>query len=117
YLPYGARDRTVGPSGNAPSTFGTSWLIATAPFCESRRLWGNFEPADIAGSDYASAGMQAVAHNAKIKFMLCPSSPLPQMETVGKFSLVLPSYAGIMGGSNEKAGNDTVIDRSNAIVA
>lgn len=117
YLPYGARERTTVPRGNAASTFGSSWLIVTAPFCESRPLYDKVYSADISGSDYASAGVQAAAHNLKIKYMLCPSSPLPELETIGKFRLVLPSYAGIMGAGNQTMGKQTVIDRKDRFVA
>lgn len=117
YLPYGARERTTSPRGNAPSTFGSSWLFATMPFMESRPIFDKVYAADLAGSDYASPGVQAVAHNAKIKYMLCPSSPLPELETIGNFRLVLPSYAGIMGGGNETTGPDKVIDLKDRFVA
>jgi hypothetical protein len=117
YLPYGARERTTVPRGNAASTFGGSWLIATTPFMESSPLFDNVCRADWAGSDYASTGILAAAHNHEIKLMLCPSSPLPEMETIGNFSLVLPSYAGIMGAGTDTIGPDQVIDRFDRIVS
>lgn len=116
-LPYGARERPAVPRGNAASTFGSSWLIATAPFCESRPLYDKVYGADLAGSDYVSAGVQAAAHNLKIKYMLCPSSPLPETEAIGAAVLVLPSYAGIMGAGNVKSGPDSAIDRFDRLVA
>jgi hypothetical protein len=98
FLPYGARNRTV--KDQDESSWGSSWLVATLPFCEERH-YDKIYAADVGGgSDYASAGVQAVVHNIKIKYMVCPSSPLPEMEVVGNFSLVLPSYAGVMGATD-----------------
>ncbi len=103
YLPYGARNRTGNGNG-----WGSSWLVATLPFCEQRPLYDKLYAADIGGAHYATGNsttnMRLQAHNAKIKYMLCPSSPLPEMESVGSSvaaSLVVPSYAGIAGGTNE----------------
>jgi prepilin-type N-terminal cleavage/methylation domain-containing protein/prepilin-type processing-associated H-X9-DG protein len=98
-LPYGARDRTT-ESDDKVVSWGSSWLIATAPFCEARSLFDKVYRADLDGSEYTGAGVQAAAHDLKIKYMLCPASPLPQMELVGKLSLVLPSYAGVMGAND-----------------
>ena len=101
YLPYGARNRTANGNG-----WGSSWLCATLPFCEQRPLYDKIYAADLAGSHYAksdatapSIGLQCT--NAKIKYMLCPSSPLPEMETIGSNSILLASYPGIAGGTNE----------------
>src|SRR5688572_21324659 len=77
YLPYGARNRTANGNG-----WGSSWLCATLPFCEQRPLYDKFYAQDIAGTDYSQSAMLAHANNAKIKYMLCPSSPLPEMETL-----------------------------------
>src|SRR5262245_59866269 len=38
FLPYGARNRSLGPSYNSASGYGSSWLTATLPFCEQRPL-------------------------------------------------------------------------------
>lgn len=98
FLPYGARQRTVGKD-DPVSTFGSSWIVATLPFCEQRPLFDKLYEKDIAAAanDFASDPVRQQAHNAKIKYLLCPSSPLPEMQTIGQFSLVVPSYAGIMG--------------------
>lgn len=120
-LPYGARIRTAGPDDEIVS-WGSSWLIATAPFCESRPLFDKVYAADVGGSEYTGAGVQAAAHNAKIKYMLCPASPLPVMEVLGNFTLVVPSYAGVMGANDfvatgsESAALNT-IDKFQRIVA
>ena len=115
YLPYGARVRH--PSAAAGSlSYGSSWLCATLPFCEQRPLFDKIAAADLASSatngyntGSATGGIVGAAHNAKIKYMLCPSSPLPETETVAGATLVLPSYAGIMGGNGETNANTTLV--------
>lgn len=108
-LPFGARNRSLGPSYNSGSGFGSSWLCATLPFCEQGPLFDKIGTSDVAGSDYVSGdstgttpsalGVRGQTHNSKIKYMFCPSSPLGVTETLGNCMLVVPSYAGIMGGS------------------
>lgn len=103
-LPYGARNRTLGPDDDGPSSWGSSWILATLPFCEQRPLFDKLTAADVeGGNDYASAGLRQAAHNAKIKYLLCPSSPLPEMEDLSGVTLVIPSYAGIMGATGDTA--------------
>jgi prepilin-type processing-associated H-X9-DG protein len=105
YLPYGARVRTPANATNA--SWGTSWLTATLPFCEQRPLFDKMVAGETAG-DYVSATANAPrsqAHNAKIKYMLCPSSPLPETQVLGSFTLIIPSYVGIMGGCAETNAN------------
>ncbi|QDU30195.1 putative major pilin subunit [Anatilimnocola aggregata] len=98
-LPYGGRVRTS-------STWGSSWLVATLPFCEQRPLFDKLAAREQVNSNaYDHSDMRLQAHNAKIKYMLCPSSPLPETETFGSGStarvLVVPSYAGISGGTRQ----------------
>ncbi|WP_425615142.1 DUF1559 domain-containing protein [Anatilimnocola sp. NA78] len=108
-LPYGARVRTIPTAYNAGS-MGSSWLVATLPFCEQQPLFTKIQAADVAGSDYRTGvgntnpvtGTLGAASNAKIKYMLCPSSPLPETQTIGTSCIiVVPSYVGIMGGTND----------------
>jgi prepilin-type N-terminal cleavage/methylation domain-containing protein/prepilin-type processing-associated H-X9-DG protein len=123
YLPYGARNRsTNAPNYNSTNGYGSSWLVATLPFCEQRPLFDKIAAADSsnAGNHYgagnATTGIRGAAHNAKIKYMLCPSSPLPETETLGGATLVVPSYAGIMGGNNESSSNATLVVFENRVV-
>jgi prepilin-type N-terminal cleavage/methylation domain-containing protein/prepilin-type processing-associated H-X9-DG protein len=101
YLPYGARTRH--PVGTMTDTYGSSWLVATLPFCEQRPLFDKIISLEVANNQHyaqgttAPQGPRGAAHNAKIKYMLCPSSPLPETETSGGVILCVPSYAGIMG--------------------
>jgi prepilin-type N-terminal cleavage/methylation domain-containing protein/prepilin-type processing-associated H-X9-DG protein len=98
YLPYGARNKTGTGAG-----YGSSWLVATLPFCEQRPLFDKIVAASDTGTPvaYDHANVRTTAHNAKIKYMLCPSSPLPETETLSSQVLVLSSYAGIAGGCAE----------------
>lgn len=100
FLPYGARQRTV-DKDEPVSSFGPSWIVATLPFCEQRPRFERIRVLDIAdaANDYSSDAIRREVTNAKIKYLLCPSSPLPEMQSIGQFSLVVPSYAGIMGGT------------------
>ena len=114
YLPYGARTRHPTTGSSQTATWGSSWLVATLPFCEQRPLFDKITVQDAANAanDYvsgnATSGVRGAAHNAKIKYMLCPSSPLPETETLGGAILVVPSYAGIMGGTFDAGGSPVV---------
>ncbi len=114
-LPYGARGRyvqgTILPNGNTQGNgavpFGPSWYVGILPFCEQKNLSDLIEARAIATPNYnAIAGNQTTvanvsqqAHNQKIPWMLCPSSPLPQTEQpVANGPLcTVPSYVGIAG--------------------
>ncbi|WP_254511110.1 DUF1559 domain-containing protein [Anatilimnocola floriformis] len=108
YLPYGARVRTSGGSTN----WGTSWMTATLPFCEQGPMFDKMVASDISGAanDYGTSTSPVLtpANNAKIKYMLCPSSPLPEMETLGTNSILIPSYTGIAGGCSDAGGSPVV---------
>jgi prepilin-type N-terminal cleavage/methylation domain-containing protein/prepilin-type processing-associated H-X9-DG protein len=104
YLPYGARNKTNSTSG-ANIGYGSSWLVATLPFCEQRPLFDKIVAvADVGTTQYNAATVRAPALNAKIKYMLCPSSPLPETDP-SIAGLVLPSYGGIAGGCSETNSN------------
>ncbi|MDX1946129.1 MAG: DUF1559 domain-containing protein [Pirellulaceae bacterium] len=95
-LPYGARNR-----GNT-SQFGPSWLVAILPFAEQPNLYNLIDAQERAPTNrhYTDNTLRGVARNAKIPYMLCPSSPLPQTETIGGSGgsvLVVSSYVGIAG--------------------
>ena len=120
-LPYGARGRyvtgdrvgTTTIANNATVAYGPSWYVGILPFCEQKNLADIIERVGIvAGATNADNqvydGMAApnanptrvsqAAHNQKIPWMLCPSSPLPQTETpANNLILTVPSYVGIAG--------------------
>lgn len=122
YLPYGARNRsTNAPLYNTTNGYGSSWLVATLPFCEQRPLFDKITAASTAAGNHfaagnATSGVRGAAHNAKIKYMLCPSSPLPETESLGGANLVIPSYAGIMGGNHETNSNANLAVSENRVV-
>ncbi|QDU30191.1 putative major pilin subunit [Anatilimnocola aggregata] len=88
--PYGARSR--GTNG-----WGPSWLFAITPFCEQKALYDRIIPLE-ATHQYNAATLRVPAHNAKIKYMLCPSSPLPETQAFTATTvLTAPSYGGIAG--------------------
>jgi prepilin-type N-terminal cleavage/methylation domain-containing protein/prepilin-type processing-associated H-X9-DG protein len=111
YLPYGARQKHAF-NNTQNLNWGSSWLCATLPFCEQRPLFDKIATLDAmnVSNHYATgsttAGIRSAAHNAKIKYMICPSSPLPETETVQPSSVILtlPSYAGIMGATRDSTG-------------
>jgi prepilin-type processing-associated H-X9-DG protein len=84
-------------------------------------MYDKMYAADIAGNDYASSGatttIGAQANNAKIKYMLCPSSPLPEMETIGSNSILVASYPGIAGGTNDTAAAPNTVTDTSRIAA
>jgi prepilin-type N-terminal cleavage/methylation domain-containing protein len=119
-LPYGARARYVQTSKNSPTGqgWGPSWLMSILPFCEQKPLSDLLEACQTskvaanvgawANNTTKAVGFAAFhAHNQKIAWMLCPSSPLPQMEILRNakngVTCVVPSYVGISGATNHFA--------------
>jgi prepilin-type N-terminal cleavage/methylation domain-containing protein len=127
-LPYGARGRyitgdrvtagttTTTIANNNTTAYGPSWYVGILPFCEQKNLADQIEQSGLlAGATMnAGAGYDTIsnivaignanrrpshdAHNQKIPWMLCPSSPLPQTEVPGNnLILTVPSYIGIAG--------------------
>ena len=109
YLPYGARLRTVSGT-TTPAGWGSSWLVATLPFCEQTPLFDQIYATDIsnaaASNDYGTANtaVAAKALNAKIKYMICPSSPLPETKATIGTTLLVASYAGVSGATSDAGG-------------
>jgi prepilin-type N-terminal cleavage/methylation domain-containing protein/prepilin-type processing-associated H-X9-DG protein len=98
-LPYGARSRGA---GGAASSIGPSWHVAILPFCEQKNLYEQLDIRErVSGEGYNHANMRAQSNNAKIGYLICPSSPFPQMENPQGGSpttmQVVPSYVGIAG--------------------
>jgi prepilin-type N-terminal cleavage/methylation domain-containing protein len=120
-LPYGARARYVVTTGTATAppgvtqSYGPSWLVSILPFAEQKPMSDLIEQsgatnvafnyADTTGAANTSpVRVPWAAHNQKIAWMLCPSSPLPQQELLRNSSslpnCVVPSYVGISGTTN-----------------
>ena len=120
-LPYGARARCVSTGSENTCEkkgmrqgWGPSWVMALLPFAESKPLPDLLEAAQVSqpsgvgdGCDTRSAGRAGYhAHNQKISWLLCPSSPLPQMENLRDSTFptcMVPSYVGISGATNHGA--------------
>jgi prepilin-type N-terminal cleavage/methylation domain-containing protein len=125
-LPYGARGRYVSGDvvagttiGNTTGvTYGPSWYVGILPFCEQKNLSDIVEQIGINGQGYDVINAIAnppnrvahAAHNQKIPWMLCPSSPLPQTEVPGSsLILTVPSYVGIAGAVQADAANPATL--------
>jgi hypothetical protein len=125
-LPYGARGRyivgdrvtsgttTTTIANNNAVAYGPSWYVGLLPFCEQKNLSDIIERIglvqgatnnvngqvylDLANANVNPTRVAQAAHNQKIQWMLCPSSPLPQTEVPGNnLILTVPSYVGIAG--------------------
>jgi hypothetical protein len=116
-LPFGARGRYVSGStlpngttqGNASIAAGPSWYVGILPFCEQKNLSDIIETLGVGtGANYNAFAnlpttgptlVSQAAHNQKIPWMLCPSSPLPQTESGINTTIILtvPSYVGLAG--------------------
>ena len=106
YLPYGARTRFLPGKTVAGQTnqCGPSWYVGILPFCEQKNLYDAIDQVDRSGGtncNYSNpATIGAAAHNQKIPWMLCPSSPLPKTDKIGPAILTVPSYVGLAGATN-----------------
>jgi prepilin-type N-terminal cleavage/methylation domain-containing protein len=119
-LPYGARARFVQTTRTLPTNlrslqnWGPSWIVSILPFAEQKSLSDQMEQFAIRNPNLAD--IQATnpptrvawaAHNNKISWMLCPSSPLPQMEILRRakngINSVVPTYVGISGATRHNA--------------
>jgi len=99
-LPYGARARCISTGSEntcdvrgMQQGWGPSWLVSIQPFVWAKPLSDLLEAAQT--GPYAQAGAWATEvttrstgcvgfhiHNQKIGWLLCPSSPLPQVENL-----------------------------------
>jgi prepilin-type N-terminal cleavage/methylation domain-containing protein len=110
-LPYGARARYVNTSATTPTgqNWGPSWYVGLLPFCEQKPLSDLMESGmlgnpNLTDNTFSIGRMGFHAHNQKIAWMLCPSSPLPQTEILRagtQPTCVVPSYVGISGATNQ----------------
>lgn len=104
--PAGAKHR-ISDREDQRASWGRSWLATIEPYCKFGPILKPLSPDEKAAAenDYLSPTVRASAHGVKTKQLLCPSSPLPTMQTLGKFELTVPSYVGIMG-ANELVANN-----------
>jgi type II secretory pathway pseudopilin PulG len=120
-LPYGARARCV--STGSENTcgdskmrqgWGPSWVMGLLPFTMANMLPDLLEAAAQGNPDAWATDVTTQApgragfhiHNQKIGWLLCPSSPLPQVENLRGSTFptsIVPSYVGISGATNHGA--------------
>jgi len=86
--------------GSIPSS-GPSFFVALLPYLDQGPLFNQFN-ASTGGSGELVAAVGGpngtVVNGVKIPVLLCPSSPVPDMGTVGgTVQVMLPSYVGISG--------------------
>jgi prepilin-type N-terminal cleavage/methylation domain-containing protein len=121
-LPFGARARWVQTTASLPAAqsstqgWGPSWYVGILPFCEAKNMADQIEQlmatpnanilVNLQLSNGAPLAVPQVAHNNKLNWMLCPSSPLPQMEilqTNKTINSTVASYVGISGATNHNS--------------
>jgi type II secretory pathway pseudopilin PulG len=101
-FPFGARSRSAGSAASS-GTWGPSFWVGMLPFVEQKNLADQMEQRGVANADYNSTtkgtAVGEVAAGVQIPWMLCPSSPLPDTETVSgtTWRTTAPSYVGISG--------------------
>jgi prepilin-type processing-associated H-X9-DG protein len=102
YFPYGAQNRPMDEEF-AKISWGKSWLVAILDFKEARPEIRQIYEAEQtrAGSCYTSQEVRSVVDGKRFMGFVCPSSPLPEWQTLAGGRLQVPSYAGIMGGTSE----------------
>jgi prepilin-type processing-associated H-X9-DG protein len=112
-LPAGAENRPMDEEFKKIS-WGKSWIVATLPFCEQKPLYDKMLEAEKtrAGSCFTSEEVRSVVADKFIMYLVCPTSPLPEWQTLMAGKLVVPSYAGIMGANDEPGeGEKSLVDK------
>ncbi|MFI4874739.1 MAG: DUF1559 domain-containing protein [Blastopirellula sp. JB062] len=98
-LPYNSSSKYVYPN------FGPSWFVRLLPFIEQNAAFQQMAATGFAGDwkmQTTSLACADVVDGYRVEELLCPSSPLPAMETQatqsnGEIELLVPSYVGISG--------------------
>lgn len=92
-FPIGARSQNA---------FGPSWWVGILPQLDQAPIYNQFDMrSPNNGYPLLNANNGKLADGAIIGSMLCPSSPIPQVVTVGLYAISRPSYVGIAGATNE----------------
>ncbi|WP_254513059.1 DUF1559 family PulG-like putative transporter [Anatilimnocola floriformis] len=102
FYPHGAQNRPM-DADREKISWGRSWLVALLTFENGHDEFQQINAAEQtrAGSCYTSTEVRSVVSGKKFMFFVCPSSPLPEWQTLTGGKLQVPSYAGIMGATNE----------------
>lgn len=93
-LNYEQQLRTLPPGGGGSGTYGHSWWNLILPFVEETNVYDKFDR-KVWNSGWNGNNL-ALVTNVRFPFMLCPSSPLPEL-TSPTTGITLPMYAGISG--------------------
>jgi prepilin-type N-terminal cleavage/methylation domain-containing protein len=118
-LPYGVRANRGGTASQT-TFYGPSWYVGILPFAEQKPLYDLMQDRAQTNPDYnsttAGTAVGEVTHNSKIPWMICPSSPLPAMETVGgtTWQTTAPSYVGISGAVNGPTAAGNIVNAGEA---
>lgn len=88
--------------GRSQNGWGPSWYVGVLPFVESGTVFDKFDHnGNSNGWTHDNANNKALANNLKLKWMLCPSSPLDATwDSGGGTQQVMPHYVGICGAAS-----------------
>lgn len=94
------RSYPVGARSN--ETFGLAWWVDTLPFLEEEQLYKRIDRTSPNNGWVAFHADNAQAvRGVNIEVMVCPSTPLPRMHKIIGLDVLMPSYVGISGATNE----------------
>lgn len=107
-FPFGARNQ---PDPSQPwdlwTVWGPSWWVGHMAYMEQNNIFDRFDMASPRnGWTHNNANNGLIANNAKLGYMLCPSSPVPALSDPGSpvfngqptnLLHTMPSYVGISG--------------------
>lgn len=98
WLPCGAQSR-ITPQTDQETSWGPSWFVGLLPHLREKELFVKLQEIERAapGNDYVSEAMVAAIDGKKLKVLQCPSSALPDTQSLQGFSVAVPSYVGISG--------------------
>lgn len=99
---YHAVQRTFPIGCRRQRGFGPSWWVGLLPHLGEEELYGAFDmDSDSNGWAVTCAWNGKLIDNVSIDAMRCPASPLPEFNRSGGFRVLLPSYVGIAGATND----------------
>ena len=83
-------------------TFGVSWWVDILPYLEESAVYDHF---DLVGPHSGSVILNAtngqLANGLVIAVMGCPSSAIPPLGPAGNYMVMMPSYVGISGTTDD----------------
>jgi prepilin-type N-terminal cleavage/methylation domain-containing protein/prepilin-type processing-associated H-X9-DG protein len=98
-FPIGAISHPSDASGLA--SFGTSWWVDLLPHFDQANVLQRIDFRSLHSGWVILNGQNGEAvNNIVFPTMFCPSSPLPPLEPVGAYNVMMPSYVGISGATS-----------------